>query len=193
MPPRHERSGRVARSSERGVRAGFDLDSLRPRNAVIAPSRTWIVSSSRVWVWIGGSSPARMRRSTTAHSPPDCSLPTGLLTGDLQLGARAVAGLDGTTSAGTRQNRITHGHLPLLSHRPRPSDAGGQNQSAGRQDAHGYREVQSAGVRSPLVSAGDRETSLGHGVIPLTRRYDLGLRACWQAGDESGEQKEVGT
>ena len=75
-----------------------------------------------------------------------------------------------------------------FSHRPRSNNAGCRNQSAGRQDARGYREVQSAGVRSPLVSAGDRETSLGHGVIPLTRRYDLGLRACWQAGDESGER-----
>src|SRR3954464_2020381 len=32
-----------------------------------------MVSSSRVWVWIGGSSPARTRHSTTAQSPPDCS------------------------------------------------------------------------------------------------------------------------
>src|SRR5215218_5204373 len=32
-----------------------------------------MASSSRVWVWIGGSSPARTRHSTTAQSPPDCS------------------------------------------------------------------------------------------------------------------------
>src|SRR3954451_7629267 len=30
-------------------------------------------SSSRVWVWIGGSLPACTRHSTTAQSPPDCS------------------------------------------------------------------------------------------------------------------------
>src|ERR687897_598271 len=32
-----------------------------------------MVSSSRVWVWTGGSSPARTRHSMTAQSPPDCS------------------------------------------------------------------------------------------------------------------------
>src|SRR3954447_10533946 len=34
---------------------------------------TYNVSSSRVWVCIAGSSPARTRHSTTAQSPPDCS------------------------------------------------------------------------------------------------------------------------
>src|SRR5918992_4254034 len=34
---------------------------------------TYTVSSSRVWVCSGGSSPGRTRHSTTAQSPPDCS------------------------------------------------------------------------------------------------------------------------
>src|ERR671919_81477 len=34
----------------------------------------------------------------------------------------------------------------------------------------------------------NRGSVAGHGVIPLTRGYGLGLRACWQAGDESGER-----
>src|ERR1044071_4523116 len=39
-----------------------------------------MVSSSRVWVWIGGASPARTRPSTKAPSPPDSS-PARLRTG----------------------------------------------------------------------------------------------------------------
>src|SRR4051794_20338229 len=135
---------------KRGVGAGFDLDPLvgheRGDRAVEHVDRL-VLAGVRVDGWL----------VARADAPFDAGpLAVGLLTGQLQLGARAVAGVDGATGAGARQNRITQGHLPLPSLSSSASERrSGRAQSAGRRDAHGYRQVHSAGVGSPVTGAGE--------------------------------------
>ena len=128
-----------------------------------------------------GTSPARMRHSTTAHSPPDCS--PAIFSSALEPWPDStVRPPPGPVRTGLLKD-ICHSFLIV---RVRATRAVEINLPGARTRMSTARCTGRAYVPA-LVSAGDRETSLGHGVVPLTRRYDLGPRACWQDGDESGE------
>src|ERR687892_84551 len=121
-----------------------------------------MVSSSRVWVWSGGSSPGRTRHSTTAQSPPDCSPtisgsrlepwplvtvrppPGPVRTGsvrDMCLPFHAVVGQAG------RRARSTQMLLVAVS----AGDARGRGHLAIASDPRGHRQVRRARV-SPRLS-----------------------------------------
>src|SRR5918992_767209 len=150
---------------------------------------TYTVSSSRVWVWSGGSSPGRTRHSTTAQSPPDCSPtifssalePWPLVTvrpppGPVRTGSLRDMCLPFHAVVGQAGRRARSSQMLLVA--VSAGDAAGRSHLAIATDPRGHRQVRRAHA-SPRLSEG-RACRLGadRDRHPGDAAGRLGLIAC---------------
>src|SRR5918992_3205095 len=130
---------------------------------------TYTVSSSRVWVWIGGSSPACTCHSTTAQSPPDCSPtifssalePWPLVTvrpppGPVRTGSLRDMCLPFHAVVGQAGRRARSSQMLLVA--VSAGDAAGRAHPAITSDPRGHRQVRRARA-SPRLSERDKRGS----------------------------------